>query len=104
MSWQEIEKARVILGLDSKASLEDIRKAYHQLALRYHPDSYAAGEREYCHNKMAEITEAYKCIVQYVSQFEVPLGRTELRRYGPDRDMQRFHGVWEEESDELADF
>merc|ERR1712113_496733 len=27
-----------ILGIDEKASQEDIRKAYHRLALRYHPD------------------------------------------------------------------
>jgi hypothetical protein len=103
MGWREIDKARRILGLDRKASLVDIRRVYRELALRYHPDSYPPDERDWCHEKMAEITRAYKCIMHYVSQFEVPLERQALRRHGPDRDMHRFEGVWKEEADELGD-
>lgn len=52
-----------VLGIDKNATDEEVKKAYHELARKYHPDNYAntplsdlAGE------KMKEINEAYEAI------------------------------------------
>ncbi len=49
-----------ILGLDSSASDEEIKKAYHSLALEHHPDLPKNASRiQECEEMMARINEAY---------------------------------------------
>lgn len=45
-----------ILGADKKASIDDIKSAYRQLAMRYHPDRNKSSDAE---EKFKEISEAY---------------------------------------------
>src|SRR5688572_30726094 len=51
-----------ILGLKKNASEEEIKKAYRQLALKYHADRYAGkpeSEKKIAEEKMKEINMAY---------------------------------------------
>jgi len=38
MDFKQIDDARKVLGLNESASLEEIRDAFRNLALKYHPD------------------------------------------------------------------
>ena len=52
-----------LLGLDVGASDEEIKKAYHNLALQYHPDMKKnAGRTKECEDMMAKINEAVEKI------------------------------------------
>lgn len=52
-----------ILGISPNATEEEIKKAYHQLSKKYHPDSYANNPlSELAEEKFKEIQEAYKQI------------------------------------------
>ncbi|ODQ83153.1 hypothetical protein BABINDRAFT_159602 [Babjeviella inositovora NRRL Y-12698] len=51
-----------ILGLDSSATAAEIKKAYRKLALQYHPDKAAEGEREESELKFKEISSAYEIL------------------------------------------
>jgi len=46
-----------VLGIDKKSSLVDIKKAYHKLAIKYHPDKCDDGK-----GKFQEITDAYSIL------------------------------------------
>lgn len=48
-----------ILGIKKDASVADIKKAYRQLAMRYHPDRVAEAEKKEAEEKFKEISEAY---------------------------------------------
>ncbi|MCM8787131.1 MAG: molecular chaperone DnaJ [Candidatus Omnitrophica bacterium] len=48
-----------ILGVKKNASLEEIKQAYRQMALRYHPDRVEAGQKKEAEEKFKEISEAY---------------------------------------------
>ena len=53
-----------ILGVDRNASDEDIKKAYRELARKYHPDHYADNPlASLAAEKMKEINEAYDAIM-----------------------------------------
>lgn len=53
-----------VLGLNSNASEEEVKKAYRELAKKYHPDNYQDGPlAEYASKKMAEINAAYDQII-----------------------------------------
>ncbi len=48
-----------ILGVKKSASLDEIKKAYRQLALQYHPDRVPAQQKKEAEEKFKEISEAY---------------------------------------------
>ena len=61
----EDERFYVTLGLISSASAAEIRRAYRQLAGKWHPDkwvSYGKQHQDIAARKFAEVAEAYAAI------------------------------------------
>jgi molecular chaperone DnaJ len=48
-----------ILGVSKSASIDEIKKAYRMLALKFHPDRVAADQKKEAEEKFKEISEAY---------------------------------------------
>ena len=48
-----------ILGVKKNTSLDEIKKAYRELALRYHPDRVPGEQKKAAEEKFKEISEAY---------------------------------------------
>ena len=54
-----------ILGVSRDATEEEIKKAYRELARKYHPDNYANSPlSDLASEKMKEINEAYDTIIR----------------------------------------
>jgi len=54
-----------ILGVSSKASDEEVKKAYRELARKYHPDNYHDNPlADLAQEKMKEVNEAYNSILR----------------------------------------
>ena len=50
-----------VLNLPPTASRDDVRRAYREMARRWHPDRFMEGpERDWANEKMAEINAAYR--------------------------------------------
>ncbi|MCM1028651.1 MAG: molecular chaperone DnaJ [Pseudoflavonifractor sp.] len=77
-----------VLGVDKKASADEIKKAYRKLALKYHPDRYA--------NKSdAEKKEAEEKFIEAASAYDVlsdPEKRQKYDQFGPSMGPQGFPG------------
>ncbi|MBU1090695.1 MAG: DnaJ domain-containing protein, partial [Candidatus Omnitrophica bacterium] len=48
-----------ILGVSKSVSLDEIKKAYRQMALRHHPDRVPDEQKKEAEEKFKEISEAY---------------------------------------------
>lgn len=57
-----------ILNVSRDASASEIKKAYHKLAKKYHPDNYAGSEKE-ASERMSEINEAYDVLMDETKRF-----------------------------------
>ncbi|MDR1204988.1 MAG: DnaJ domain-containing protein [Peptococcaceae bacterium] len=51
-----------VLGVDRKASQDDIKKAFRKLARKYHPDLKSGNEKTAAEEKFKEINEAYEVL------------------------------------------
>lgn len=53
-----------VLGISPSATNEEVKKAYKELAMKYHPDKNPGPMSEYAESKMKEINEAYDEILK----------------------------------------
>ena len=53
-----------MLGLPESATAKEIKRAYRQLALKWHPDKHPAETREQAHKMFVEIFAAYQALTQ----------------------------------------
>ena len=52
-----------ILGISRNAAVDDIKKAYRNLALKYHPDRVSADKKKEAEEKFKEMSEAYEVLI-----------------------------------------
>ena len=69
--WQAIDQARELLKLGDKATLGEMKRAYHRLSKRYHPDTTADNDPN--GEMMYQLTEAYELLMRYTKEYRFPL-------------------------------
>ena len=65
MFYRDVNSDYHILGIESTATEEEIKKAYRQMAIRYHPDKVAQMGEEYqkgAKEKFQMVQNAYEAI------------------------------------------
>lgn len=62
-----------VLGVDSEASIGEIKKAYRKLVFKYHPD-YNPGKT--ARTKFARIAEAYRVLADPIKRDEYVFGKS----------------------------
>ncbi|MDR9402665.1 MAG: J domain-containing protein, partial [Halothece sp. Uz-M2-17] len=85
----ELVECYRLLELSPNAGIEEIKASYRRLARRYHPD-VNPNNREEAHTQFIRVTEAYKYLLERVSQGGSPTnfsgqnsassGKTEVKR------------------------
>ncbi|MEG4515389.1 MULTISPECIES: J domain-containing protein [unclassified Microcoleus] len=68
----DINRCYEILEIEPGTSLEDIKRAYRDLAFVWHPDRFANNDRlqQKAHQRLTEINEAYQQLLSFLSQPE----------------------------------
>ena len=88
--WEAVNQARQALGLGKEATLAEIKKSYHRLSRRYHPDTRdenGTGDQD----RMYELTAAYELLMRYCDMYRFPLVPPEDHVYdAEDWWMDRF--------------
>jgi len=82
---EEIERALDILGLPKLITKEDIKKQYHFLAKKNHPD--LGGDMK----EMEQINASYTFLMKYIEEFRYTFDEEEVAKQYPGADhAQRF--------------
>lgn len=79
--WQAIEQARELLHLEDRATLAEIKRAYHHQSKLHHPDTAKGGGQG--GEQMYRITAAYELLLRYCNEYRFPL-KAEEGQGSPD--------------------
>ena len=81
-TFVEIDRARRVLGLEQRASIEDIRAAYRRLSKRYHPDAGESASED--SGAFREIHDAYRLLLSYCQQYQFSFIPEEVKSFDPE--------------------
>lgn len=91
--FEEIDKARKLLGLRDRATLEEIKQAYRKMAFRYHPDGKAQAYED--GDMMKQLNWAYELLLDYVDKYSYSFTEEDVIKCYPDEELlRRFRDGW----------
>jgi len=93
-TFDKIDRARKLLDLGEDATLRDIKEAYRRKAKKFHPDGKASNRKKDCEEKMVQINQAYRVILNYIEQYEISFRKEDVDKNSPAKDMRRFFEDW----------
>lgn len=76
-SFEEICKAREILGIPEKATLNFIRKKYKEALKKWHPD-VCNENKKLCEEKTKEIIDAGNILFNYCNNYPIDFSKEEI--------------------------
>ena len=99
VTFKDIEKARKTLGLGGTASMEDVRKSYRSLILKFHPDRHSSSkDKDVYEEKVKEINNAYGIIINYCIRYPISFTRDKVKNIEEGeyqkQHFDRFYSGW----------
>ena len=95
---EAIAEACKVLQIGDTGSLEEIRKAYYALSLKFHPDRHPESKKKHYENKFDQIHNAYATLVDYVIHLPVSFAKKDVdavdlgkREQG---DLKKYYKNW----------
>ena len=96
--FEEIDEARKVLGLEETATLEEIKKTYKRLALKYHPDKCRDEKKKECEEAFKRINQAKDTLMSYCAGYKYSFKERDVKRNTMDRGfyehLKRFYDGW----------
>lgn len=94
MKFSELQRAVEVLQLSDRATLREIKARYKTLVKRYHPDGSGGDEV-----KIRQITEAYRIVMAYCTDYRFSFSREEFFEQNPEARLRdQFSQYWGPES------
>jgi len=96
--FKQIDEARKILGLDEEASIEEIKEAFRDLSLKYHPDRCKEQDKKHCEEMIKKINQAKEIILAYCANYRYSFKEKDVKRNILDKEtyqhLKRFFDGW----------
>lgn len=97
-NFRQIDEARKLLELDEIATLEEIKKAYKSLALKYHPDRCKDQEKRSCEEMFKKIAHANDILMAYCAGYRYSFKEENVKKNTLNKEfyehMRRFYDGW----------
>lgn len=96
--FKQIDEARKLLGLGETATLQEIKKAYKKLALKYHPDRCKEEKKKECEEMFKKIAHAKDILMAYCAGYRYSFKEKDVKRNTMDKNLyehlKRFYDGW----------
>ncbi len=83
--YEEIKKAREILGIPEESTIEEIKKQYRSLLKKWHPD-VAKEDVKKCNEMTNKIIKAYQVLMDYCLNYKISFSKQEVSKYLSDEE------------------
>ena len=94
IEYADKERAKGIFGIGETASMRTIRESYRKLMKSNHPDRFPAGDKETLEEKVKEINNAYKILMDYCENYEISFRFEDFLRTKIDSKFDDFMKDW----------
>ncbi len=85
MTHDELKAALRVLGLGERATLQEMKARYRELAKRHHPDGNDGGNPE----EIYRVIEANRVILEYVESYSYCFSEQEYLAQHPEERLRR---------------
>lgn len=93
-SFEDIDRARRLLGLGNAATLKEIKSVYRRLAHRHHPDKHTVASEEDV-ERMKKLNQAYKVLMNYCTDYKYGFKEEDVARTYPyEEGMRKWRENW----------
>lgn len=96
--FKQIDEARKILGLDEEASIKEIKEAFRNLTLKYHPDRCRDKDKKHCEEICKKINHAKDIIGSYCANYKYSFKEKEVKKNTMSKEeyehLKRFYDGW----------
>lgn len=86
ITYDEILTAVETLGLGNSATIDEIKKAYKELAKKFHPDT---GNQSSDSEKFIEVSFSYRILMAYASSFKIDFSEEAFLKSFPEERIRR---------------
>ena len=97
-SFEEIDEARKLLGIEETATLKDIRNVYRKLTFKHHPDKCKDEEKKGCEKMFKKITYANDILMSYCAGYKYSFKKNDVEKETADKEfyehLKRFYDGW----------
>jgi DnaJ-class molecular chaperone len=90
-SYEEMNKARLLLGLPERAEMAEIRANYKKLMGQWHPDK-CGEDTQKCEEMSKKIITAYEIILAYCKEYQFSFSKEEVMKHATEEEiwLERF--------------
>lgn len=96
--FRQIDTARKLLGLDEEAGIEEIKEAFRNLSLQYHPDRCKDKDKKHCEEMSKRINQAKDIILSYCANYRYSFRERDIKKNIIDKELyehlKRFYDGW----------
>jgi DnaJ-class molecular chaperone len=96
--FRQIDEARKLLGLSEEVTLEEIKEAYRELSLKYHPDRCKEKDKKHCEEVFKKINQARDIILNYCANYKYSFKEKDIKKNVMDKELyehlKRFYDGW----------
>jgi len=98
VDFKEIDEARRLFGLDEEVTLSEIKKAYRELTLKYHPDRCKDEKKKECEDMFKKITHANDILMAYCVGYRYSFKEKDVKKNTMNKELyehlKRFYDGW----------